>query len=224
MLSINNLSKKFTLHTLNRRVIKGFKDLSFNVGQGKMIGLSGQSGAGKSSVLKCIYRAYLPSSGTILFKSAQMGTVDLARAGDYDVIRLRRKEIGYVTQFLHAVPRVSALNTVAEPLLIKGWDPAEAQKEAAALLARLFIPESLFDASPATFSGGEQQRVNFAAGIIARPKLLLLDEPTASLDIKTRQAVIEILLELKSMGITMVSIFHDEKIMHAVADDIYLMN
>jgi len=224
MLSINSLSKNFTLHTLNDTVIKGFQDLSFRVGQGKVIGLSGQSGAGKSSVLKCIYRAYLPSSGTILFQSVEMGTVDLAQASDYEVIRLRRKEIGYVTQFLHAVPRVSALNTVAEPLLIKGWDPAEAQKEAAALLARLFIPERLFDASPATFSGGEQQRVNFAAGIIARPKLLLLDEPTASLDIKTRQAVIEILLELKSMGITMVSIFHDEKIMNAVADDIYLMN
>lgn len=224
MLSINSLSKNFTLHTLNQRFIDGFHDLSFSIETGKVIGLSGQSGSGKSSVLKCIYRAYLPSSGSIMYQSQELGSIDLALASDYEIIRLRRKEIGYVTQFLSAVPRVSALDTVAEPLLITGENQDEARKQAAALLKRLYIPESLFDASPATFSGGEQQRVNFAAGIIARPDLLLLDEPTASLDIKTRQAVIDILLELKSEGITMVAIFHDDKIMDAVADDIYPMN
>ncbi len=224
MLSINSLSKNFTLHTLNQRFIDGFHDLSFSIETGKVIGLSGQSGSGKSSVLKCIYRAYLPSSGSIMYQSQELGSIDLALASDYEIIRLRRKEIGYVTQFLSAVPRVSALDTVAEPLLITGETQDEARKQAAALLKRLYIPESLFDASPATFSGGEQQRVNFAAGIIARPDLLLLDEPTASLDIKTRQAVIDILLELKTEGITMVAIFHDDKIMDAVADDIYPMN
>lgn len=223
MLSVNDLSKDFTLHTLHGWTIEGFHDLSFSIDRGKTLGLSGQSGVGKSSVLKCIYRAYLPSSGSMVYQSEQMGTIDLAQAKDYEIIRLRRKEIGYVTQFLRVVPRVSAVDTVAEPLLIKGESPDEARKQAACLLERLFVPTSLFDASPVTFSGGEQQRVNFAAGIIARPRLLLLDEPTASLDIKTRQAVIDILLELKAESITMIAIFHDRKIMDAVADDIHPM-
>jgi alpha-D-ribose 1-methylphosphonate 5-triphosphate synthase subunit PhnL len=223
MLKIKGLSKNFTLHTLHGRVIEGFQDLNFEVARGRILGLAGQSGAGKSSVLKCIYRAYLPSSGSIHYQSQQMGSIDLATADDNEIIGLRQSEIGYVTQFLQAVPRVSALDTVAEPLLNKGVDEKKAKREAADLLERLFVPSKLFDASPVTFSGGEQQRVNFAAGVIAQPRLLLLDEPTASLDIKTRQAVIEILQELKAQSITMIAIFHDQKIMDAVADDIFPM-
>jgi len=139
------------------------------------------------------------------------------------MIMLRGTEIGYVTQFLAVVPRVSALDTVAEPLLSLGVSQEEARRQAGLLLERLFIPAKLYDACPVTFSGGEQQRVNFAAGIIARPRLLLLDEPTASLDEKTRRAVIDILLELKALEITMIAIFHDRHIMEAVADEIYPM-
>lgn len=223
MLSIANLSKEFTLHTLHGRMIEGFRDLSISVRQGITLGLSGQSGTGKSSVLKCIYRAYIPTTGSIHYQSELLGEIDLTKTNDYDIIMLRQKEIGYVTQFLQAVPRVSALDTVAEPLLIKGIDRATARKEAGLLLERLYLPTSLFDASPVTFSGGEQQRVNFAAGIIAKPRLLLLDEPTASLDVQTRQAVIDILLELKKEAITMIAIFHDLQIMDAIADDIYPM-
>lgn len=223
MLNITQLSKDFTLHTLHERMIAGFHDLSFSVKQGTTLGLSGQSGTGKSSVLKCIYRAYLASSGSILYQSQMFGAIDLTKAGDYDIIRLRQREIGYVTQFLQAVPRVSALDTVAEPLLIKGIDRKTARREAASLLERLFLPTDLFDASPVTFSGGEQQRVNFAAGVIAKPRLLLLDEPTASLDVQTRQAVIDVLLELKEESITMIAVFHDQQIMDAIADAIYSM-
>lgn len=223
MLSITKLSKTFTLHTLHGRVIQGFPEVSVAVGRGRALGLAGQSGTGKSSVLKCIYRAYLPSSGAIVFQSKALGPIDLARASDHQMIMLRGTEIGYVTQFLAVVPRVSALDTVAEPLLSLGVSQEEARRQAGLLLERLFIPAKLYDACPVTFSGGEQQRVNFAAGIIARPRLLLLDEPTASLDEKTRRAVIDILLELKALEITMIAIFHDRQIMEAVADDIYPM-
>lgn len=223
MLAITGLSKTFTLHTLHGRVIKGFHEISFAIGRGHALGLSGQSGTGKSSVLKCIYRAYLPSTGEIIFQSKALGPIDLVRASDLQITMLRGTEIGYVTQFLAVVPRVSALDTVAEPLLSLGVSPKEARRQAGLLLERLFIPSNLYDACPVTFSGGEQQRVNFAAGIIARPRLLLLDEPTASLDEKTRRAVIEILLELKALDITMIAIFHDRRIMEAVADEIYLM-
>lgn len=221
MLRIESLSKEFTLHTINGRKLTGFEDISFQVGSGKMLGLSGASGSGKSSVVKCIYRAYLPSAGSIHYNSKLFGPIDLATASDHEVIQLRQQEIGYVTQFLQVIPRVSAVDTVAEALLVRGEEPEMARKTAAELLERLFIPSELFDACPVTFSGGEQQRVNFAAGIISRPRLLLLDEPTASLDPQTRQAVIDILLELKNTGSTMVAIFHDQEIMEAVADDIH---
>lgn len=223
MLTITNLSKSFTLHTLHGREIEGFSGLSLSLKPGKTLCLSGRSGAGKSSILKCIYRAYLPSSGEILFQSQSYGSVDLAQADDYQMLQLRYHEIGYVTQFLSVVPRVSALDTVAEPLLAKGVKPEEARKRAGVLLERLYIPAKLYDASPVTFSGGEQQRVNFAAGVIGKPRLLLLDEPTASLDEKTWTAVIDILLELKKEEITMMAIFHDRRIMDAIADDIHLM-
>jgi alpha-D-ribose 1-methylphosphonate 5-triphosphate synthase subunit PhnL len=223
MISITRLSKTFTLHTLHGRVIQGFPEVSVSVGRGRALGLAGQSGAGKSSVLKCIYRAYLPSSGAIIFQSKTLGPIDLVRASDHQMIMLRGTEIGYVTQFLSVVPRVSALDTVAEPLLSLGVIQKEARRQAGLLLERLFIPANLYDACPVTFSGGEQQRVNFAAGIIAKPRLLLLDEPTASLDEKTRRAVIEILLELKAEETTMIAIFHDRRIMEAVADEIYPM-
>lgn len=221
MLAISGLSKTFTLHTLHGRVIKGFPEISLAVGRGRALGLSGQSGTGKSSVLKCIYRAYFPSTGEIVFQSKALGPIDLVRASDLQITILRGTEIGYVTQFLAVVPRVSALDTVAEPLLSLGVSTKEARRQAGLLLERLFIPTNLFDACPVTFSGGEQQRVNFAAGIISRPRLLLLDEPTASLDEKTRRAVIDILLELKTDETTMIAIFHDRHIMEAVADEIY---
>lgn len=223
MLTLSDLSKSFTLHTLHDRVIAGFSKMSVTVGRGRALGLAGRSGAGKSSVLKCVYRAYLPSSGSICYQSKTLGAIDLATASDYQILQLRRAEIGYVTQFLSVVPRVSALDTVAEPLLCLGMNPTEARREAGQLLERLAIPTNLFDACPVTFSGGEQQRVNFAAGVIARPRLLLLDEPTASLDAKTRQAVIDILLDLKARETTMIAIFHDQRIMEAVCDAIYPM-
>ena len=223
MLSVAHLTKKFVMHTLHGRVIEGFNEVNFTVERGHLLGLSGMSGAGKSSVLKCIYRAYLPSTGEILYQSERLGSIDLVTIDDHRMIMLRQAEIGYVTQFLNVVPRVSALDTVAEPLLAKGVGVETARKKAGEMLEKLYIPGRLFDACPVTFSGGEQQRVNFAAGVITEPRLLLLDEPTASLDAATRKAVIDILMELKAKGTTIVAIFHDQQIMDAVADRIYTM-
>lgn len=220
MLRVNDLSKTFIIHQLNQKRIEGVPSVSFQVDPGKSLALSGPSGTGKSSILKCIYRTYLPTTGTVHYQTASGTEVDLATLPETEMVRLRRDEIGYVTQFLRVIPRVPATGVVAEPLLQRGVPSEEALDQAAALLNRLRIPPELLDAYPVTFSGGEQQRVNIARAIISRPRLLLLDEPTASLDKASISIVIELLRELQAQGTTMVMIFHDPDLMHALADDV----
>lgn len=225
MLKADNLSKVFNIHILGDKVIEGCDGVSFIVERGKFLGISGPSGAGKSTILKCIYRTYLPTGGDIWYDSVLYGRVNLATIADHMVIGLRHKEIGYVSQFLKVIPRVSAINIAAEPLLLKnGTSPEEAKTKAGELLERLNIPPKLFDAYPATFSGGEQQRVNIARAIIWKPRLLLLDEPTASLDKGSTAIVAELLKELRSEGTSMVGIFHDEKLMESITDRVYRVN
>lgn len=220
MLTVRDLSKTFTIHQLNGKQIEGVPPVSFSVDKGKSLALSGPSGTGKSSILKCLYRTYSPTSGSILYQSHSSGEVDLATLPEYSMVHLRNKEIGYVTQFLRVIPRVPATGVVAEPLLRRGVPENEAMDQAAALLRRLRIPEELLDAYPVTFSGGEQQRVNIARAMIAQPRLLLLDEPTASLDKASISIVIDLLRELQAGGTTMVMIFHDPEIMNALADEV----
>jgi len=152
-----------------------------------------------------------------------MGVIDLRSAPDNTIIALRKKQIGYVTQFLQVLPRVTAADIVAYPLLYRGVEADEAREKARALLSRLRIPDNLQDAYPVTFSGGEKQRVNLARAVIARPRLLLLDEPTASLDKESMGIVTDLLLEMKASGTTMVGIFHDSRVMTELMDDIYEM-
>lgn len=222
MLTVEGLSKNFTLHILNEKSIAACRDVSFNVPKGGFLGLSGPSGAGKSTVLKCIYRTYLPSSGAVWYDSAEYGRIDLAALPDRAVIDIRTREMGYVSQFLKVIPRVSALDIVMEPILARNGVSREAARERAiSLLERLRIPEHLFDAYPATFSGGEQQRINIAHAVSWKPRLLLLDEPTASLDSASVASVLEILGELRQEGTTMIGIFHDHELMASVTDSVF---
>ncbi|MEW6719551.1 MAG: phosphonate C-P lyase system protein PhnL [Thermodesulfobacteriota bacterium] len=222
MIRVEKLSKTFTLHVLGGKSIEALRDVSFRVPSGSFLGLAGPSGAGKSTVLKCIYRMYVPSGGAVLYESEARGTVDLAKLSDREIIGLRRKEIGYVSQFLKVIPRVPALEVVMEPILARnGLAREEARARASRLLERLRIPRGLFDAYPATFSGGEQQRINIARAVAWKPRLLLLDEPTASLDRESAEAVIALLKELREEGTTMIGIFHDAGLMASVADAVH---
>lgn len=222
MLTVENLNKQFLLHILNGKEIDACHNISFRVPAGGFLGLAGPSGAGKSTVLKCIYRTYLPSSGSISYDSAQYGPVDLATMPDRGVIDIRTRELGYVSQFLKVVPRVSALEVVMEPIIARnGVSQEGARKRAAELLERLRIPSRLFDAYPATFSGGEQQRINIAHAISWKPRLLLLDEPTASLDKESVSIVVELLQELRHEGTTMIGIFHDTALMESITDAVH---
>ena len=221
MITVENLGKTFTLHILGDKKIKACSNVSFHVPPGGFLGLSGPSGAGKSTVLKCMYRTYLASSGAIRYQSASHGLVDLATLPDQAVIDIRHREMGYVSQFLKVIPRVSALDVVMEPILSRNGVSREAARERAiSLLERLRIPAHLFDAYPATFSGGEQQRVNIARAVSWQPRLLLLDEPTASLDRDSVAIVLDILRELREEGTTMIGIFHDAGLLQSVTDSV----
>jgi len=223
MLTVDHLEKRFVSHFLNGTEIVGFPPVSFRVESGKALGLSGPSGTGKSSVLKCIYRTYLASSGTIIYDSKAGGPVDLIALPENEILKLRRAEMGYVTQFLSVLPRVPALEVVAEPLVVAGAPRPEARENARRLLRRLRIDSRLHDAYPCTFSGGEKQRVNLARAVIRPSRLLLLDEPTASLDPEAMQVVLDLLSEMKDRGTTLIAIFHNRSIMDRLMDDIYTM-
>lgn len=221
-LRVESLSKLFTLHMLGGRHMKALSGVSFEAHPGEFLGVVGRSGSGKSSLLRCIYRRYLPTAGSIFYAS-QGGEVDLVTAGDRTVLRLREEELGYVSQFLQAIPRTPAREVVAEPLARRGLAPEEARKRADEMMEALGLPTSLQDAYPATMSGGEQQRINLARALIARPRLLLLDEPTSALDPETRSLAIGAIKSLKDAGTTMIGVFHDAETLDALADRVLVL-
>lgn len=221
-LKVTDLNKRFTIHTQGSREIDGFNTVNFELDKGEFLALMGPSGAGKSSLLKCMYRTYLPTSGSILLNTEE-GEFDLATLSEGEIIGLRRREIGYVSQFLKVLPRISAMDVVATPIIELGESEEKAREKAKDIMNYLDLREELFDISPLTFSGGEQQRVNIARAIAAPKQLLLLDEPTASLDSERTKKVISLLNKLKDDGITMIGIFHDKKIAETVSDKMIRM-
>lgn len=219
ILQVESYGKHFQLHEQNK-LIPSSHNVNFTVRSGELTALIGPTGAGKSSVLKGIYRSYLPSAGRILYRNALGHELDLALASEHQILELRRREIGFVTQFLHCLPRQATLDVVAQPLFSLGAARDEARQRAAELLSAMNLPERLWSVSPATFSGGERQRVNLARGFIAKPRLLLLDEPTASLDPKTAECVISLIETLKSEGTAMLAIFHHPETTHRLANQV----
>jgi len=215
-IEIDGLEKSFTLHLRGGIRLSVLRGLDLRVEAGECLVLRGASGAGKSTILRCIYGNYRPDAGRILVRNGA-GTVDVAAAAPREILTLRRMALGYVSQFLRVVPRVSAISLVMEPALERGATQAEARERAAAMLFRLNIPAKLWDLPPATFSGGEQQRINIARGLVAEQPILLLDELTASLDADNRAAVIELLREARGRGATVVGVFHDREVRDAVA-------
>ncbi|HXB07638.1 MAG TPA: ATP-binding cassette domain-containing protein [Puia sp.] len=217
IIEVHQLSKVFELFILQDKKIDALRQIDMDIAEGEIIGLTGKSGSGKSSLMKCLYRTYLATSGEILY-NARSGPIDLVKADDHAIIALRRQEIRYCSQFLSVIPRVAAVDVVAEPLLRTGRNRGEARTAARNLLESLSLPPGLWDAYPVTFSGGEQQRVNVARAIIARPRLLLIDEPTASLDARTKDVVIGLIRELKQHGTSVLCISHDEYTLEHLAD------
>ena len=220
MLRIDNLAKTFLLHNQGAKKLPVFQNISFQVKAGECLVLTGASGTGKSTLLRAIYANYLVQSGTINIRHENKW-VDLASASPHEVLNIRKKTLGYVSQFLRVIPRISTIDLVCEPLIVQGKLIKPAKTRAKKLLNKLSIPESLWDLPPATFSGGEQQRVNIARTLIQDYPILLLDEPTASLDEKNRDAVIELINDARNQGTAVVGIFHDKYVRESVGTKMF---
>ena len=220
ILEVKNLSKRFFLHE-QQREIRSCENISFTLNKGKFIGIVGTSGAGKSTVLRSIYRTYLASSGDVFYNSLAFGTINLNDADEQKIIYLRRAEIGYVSQFLATLPRTTARELVENAAMEAEFSKEEAGKKAEEMLSYFKLPQSLWDLYPTTFSGGEKLRLNLAHAMVKAPRLLLLDEPTASLDNDTKRLVRDLLLKLKTDGTSMIGIFHDLEFMDGLCDEIF---
>lgn len=220
---IKNLYKTFTLHQQQGVVLKVLEDVNLSVDAGQCVVLHGQSGAGKSTLMRTIYGNYLAANGQIqILHNGQM--VDLVTASPREISDVRRHTLGYVSQFLRVIPRVSCLDVVLEPALARGEPLEQAKERAQQLLRRLNIPERLWSLAPGTFSGGEQQRVNIARSFMVHWPVMLLDEPTASLDERNSQEVLSLINERKQAGTAIIGIFHDKVARDAVADSYFDMN
>ncbi len=212
ILSIHNLSKSFMLHNLDKH-IKAIDRVDFELQEGEFVGITGKSGSGKSTILKSIYRTYVINQGSIWYISKRFGRMNLAEASEREMVYLRKHEIGYVSQFLNAMPRTTARELVEQAFFDMGnWEDF-AKQEAEHMLAHFELDEYLWDSYPATFSGGEKLRLNIARAMVKHPRLLLLDEPTASLDNASKIKVRELLEQLMREGTTMLGIFHDLEFM-----------
>jgi alpha-D-ribose 1-methylphosphonate 5-triphosphate synthase subunit PhnL len=228
ILAVTGVDKTFTMHLQGGQRLAVLHGLTFAVHAGECVALGGASGAGKSSILKMVYGNYAVDRGSIELRTGSGAdininininiNIDIAAADPRQVLAARRNAMGYVSQFLRCVPRIPALQVVAEPLAERGVPAAQARERAARLLTRLGIAERLWALPPATFSGGEQQRVNIARGFVTELPLLLLDEPTAALDASNRDVVVELIREKRARGTALLGIFHDAVVRAAVAD------
>jgi len=215
-LVVEGLHKTFTLHTQGGIQLPVLRGVDLTVFPGECVALMDPSGSGKSTLLRAIYANYRPQRGRIIVVH-DGGHVNMAGAGPREVLAVRRRTIGYVSQFLRVIPRVPTLDVVIEPLRAFGVPREAAVARGRALLERLRIPERLWSLSPVTFSGGEQQRVNLARGFIADFPILLLDEPSASLDAAGRAIVVELIRDARERRAAIVGAFHDREVREAVA-------
>ncbi|MBD8067900.1 phosphonate C-P lyase system protein PhnL [Bacillus sp. PS06] len=222
LLKIRNLQKTFTIHHDQEKKIIGCNGFNLELQKGEFLGITGKSGSGKSTILKSIYRTYTPSGGEIIYQSGQFGPIDLVTASEREILLIRQKEIGYVSQFLNVMPRVTALEVVMTAISEATSDQLDViRMQAEEILTHFKLPQTLWDSYPRTFSGGEKLRLNLAQAMVKKPTLLLLDEPTASLDHASKDSVKEMIIELKEAGTSMIGIFHDIDFMETVVDRTY---
>jgi len=222
LLEVRGLHKQFVIHAVGR-VVPALRGVDLSVGPGEHVALVGRSGAGKSTLLKCVWRSCLPSAGEIRLRRRDASVTDLASADDRAIIEVRRDDLAYVSQFLRPDGRRTVLEAVGRAGVRHGLAPAAATEAAAAALRRVGLAEELWGTQPVVLSGGEQQRVNLAAGTLCAPRLLLLDEPVAALDSGYRETVFRLIRELSRAGVSVLSVFHDTEAVRALADRVVVL-
>ena len=223
MMEVKDLAKTFTLHAQGGTEIRALRGIDLEVRKGECLVLAGPSGAGKSTLLRCLYGNYLPQAGSILIRHEGEPT-EMIGAEPRSILAMRRRTLGFVSQFLRAIPRVPTLELVMEPLLSQTVPKDEAESRSVLILRHLNVPEHLWGLAPATFSGGEQQRVNIARAMIFEYPIMLLDEPTASLDQENREAVLDLIASARDRGAAMIGIFHDQGAREAVATGVFTLS
>ncbi len=211
VLFAENVCKIFILYNQGGIKFPVLESISLCLKAGESVALTGDSGTGKSTFMRCLYGNYRVDDGAVWLKHEGV-KVDLCQLQSYELLTVRKKTIGYVSQFLRVIPRVPAIEVAAEPLLELGVDKEVAREKIRELFTRLNLPQRLWNLSPTTFSGGEKQRVNIARALSVDYPILLLDEPTSALDSSNSQVVIELLKERQKYGCAMIGIFHDEEV------------
>lgn len=224
VLDIVDLHKSFTLHNIDGRSISALNGVSLRVHAGEHVALAGSSGAGKSSLLKCVYRTYTPSHGTVTLTDSDGQHLELSSLGEREMVAVRGRRLGYVSQFLRAQPRRTPREIVVAAGLMRGAHPDIAQQLAVEALERLRLDRGLWDVHASVLSGGERQRVNLAAGTISPPRLLLLDEPVSALDPTNRAAALDLIADLTTAGVAVLSVFHDLEAMERLASRVVVMD
>lgn len=223
VLTVSGLEKHFVLYNVDGRRVEALRGVDLVVHAGEHVALAGSSGAGKSSLLKCIHRTYIPSAGSVILRRSDGTEVELLDLPDHEMAALRGRELGYVSQFLRAQPRRTPLEIVVRAAVQRGMDKAIADEVAADALTRLRLDRGLWDVHASVLSGGERQRVNLAAGTVSPPRLLLLDEPVSALDPANRDAALELIAGLTSGGVAVLSVFHDLDAMERLATRVVVM-
>ncbi|WP_010676734.1 phosphonate C-P lyase system protein PhnL [Bacillus timonensis] len=222
LLEIRDLTKSFHLYHVGKH-IRAVENVGIQLKEGEFVGITGKSGSGKSTILKCIYGTYRIEQGSIFYHSKRFGPINLAEASNRQMLYLRKHEIGYVSQFLNVMPRTTARQLVKQAILEMGNDHDRAERETENILSHFELDPELWDSYPTTFSGGEKLRLNIARAMVKKPRLLLLDEPTASLDHESKIKVKLLIEQLMKEGTTMLGIFHDLEFMNDLCDREYNM-
>lgn len=223
ILTVTGLTKTFTMHAIGGRRVESLRGVSFSVHAGEHVAVAGSSGAGKSSLLRCIYRNYLPDRGSVVLHT-ESGGIELTRLSDREMARLRGREFGYVSQFLDAPPRTGPLQHVTNAALRRGHSREQSRGLAGAALRRLGIDEFLWQTDCSVLSGGERQRVNLAAGVVSPPGFLLLDEPVSALDPANRERVLELIEGLSRQNVAVLAVYHDMSIVRRLADRVLVLD
>ena len=194
------------VYSSGRLEVAALRGVDLDVWQGDFLAVVGPSGSGKSTLMNIIGCLDQPTSG-----SYRLGGTPLEELDDDDLARVRGRAIGFVFQSFNLLPRTSALENVATPLLYQGVSRSERLARAAAALERLGLGDRM-DHEPSELSGGQQQRVAIARALVSQPALILADEPTGNLDSASGADVIRILHELNEVGTTIVLITHDSDV------------